>query len=480
MAKSKDPYQMAQFKFGLIAPLVQKTYPDASAAAYCRRVAELPLTLPDGTERRYEPATIARWADYYMEYQMAQFKFGLIAPLVQKTYPDASAAAYCRRVAELPLTLPDGTERRYEPATIARWADYYMEGGLDALIKQPRKDKGETRVLPSEAAARIYAIKEQFPKLPATQVRLRLLEEGLIPINLSVRCIQRFVKDWDFKHGRPLGGKDRKAFETEYFGALWQADTCYFPYIPDGSGKKRRTYLVLILDDYSRMIVGARIYFSDSAENFQATLKTAVSVHGIVQKLYCDHGSPYINKQLEFICADIGTILRHPPVRDSSAKGKCERVFRSIKERWLYGIDTSKIKSLEEFNTLLTAHIREYNMMKHSSTGEAPMDRFLRTRGIISAPQSREWLDDKFMNRVTRKVNGDSTVKLEGVLWDAPMQFIGYTVEVRFAPGGDGAYISADGTRYPLSKTDKAANARTRRSNSPAIDYSQIGDGCNV
>jgi hypothetical protein len=155
-------------------------------------------------------------------------------------------------------------------------------------------------------------------------------------------------------------------------------------------------------------------------------------------------------------------------------------VFKSIKSRWLYGIDTSTIKSLDEFNTMLAAHVREYNLTKHSSTGETPMDRFLRTRGRINTPQSRDWIDDKFMNRLTRKVNGDSTIKLGGDLWDAPMQFIGFTVEVRFTPNGDSAYISADGVHYPLSKTDKAANARTRRANSPTIDYSQMGGGHSV
>ena len=410
-------------------------------------------------------------------YQMAQFKFGLIAPLVQKIYPDATASAYCKRVAELPLTLPDGTERKYNPKTIQRWYEYYVEGGLDALIKQPRKDKGLTRALSPDAIARIYEIRGQFPKLPATQVRLKLLEEGLISSKVSVRCIQRFLKDWDFKHGHPPEGKDRKAFEEEYFGAMWQADSCYFPYIPDGAGKKQRTYLMMIIDDYSRLIVGARLYFSDNAENFQATLKNAVSVFGIPNKIYCDHGGPYVCKQTEFICSDIGAILRRPPVRDGAAKGKIERMFRSAKETWLYGIDTSEIKSLEEFNKMLGEFVRKYNLTKHSSTGTTPMDRFLLTRDRIKAPPSREWLDDKFMNRLTRKVNGDSTVKLGSEQWDAPMQFIGYTVEVRFSPSGDTAYIVSDGIRYPLKKTDRAANARTQRTNFPAIDYSQIGGG---
>ena len=313
--------------------------------------------------------------------------------------------------------------------------------------------------------------------IQSRDIRIRLLEDGLINAKVSVRCIQRFVKDWEFRHGRPAGGKDRKAFEEEYFGAMWQADSCHFPYIPDNDGKKRKTYLMLILDDFSRMCVGANIYFTDNAENFQATLKSAVAIHGVPQKIYADHGGPYVCKQTEFICADIGALLLHPPIRDGAAKGKVERVFRSIKERWLYGIDQSQIKSLDQFNKMLASHIREYNLTKHSSTGATPMERFLATRERIKQPQSHGWLDDKFMNRLTRRVGGDATIKLEGSQWDAPMQFIGYTVEVRFMPGSDGgAYIVSDGERYPLRRTDKAANSRTRRVNEmPTIDYSRQG-----
>jgi transposase InsO family protein len=300
------------------------------------------------------------------------------------------------------------------------------------------------------------------------------MEEGLISAKVSERCLQRFVKDWEFKHGRPAGGKDRKAFEEEYFGAMWQADACYFPYIPDSAGKKRRTFLMLIVDDHSRMAVGAHIYFSDSAENFQATLKSAISIYGIPHKIYCDYGSPYICRQTEFICADVGAVLRHPPVRDGAAKGKIERLFRSIKERWLYGIDQSKIKSIEQFNKILAEHICEYNLTKHSSTLVAPMERFLATRGRIKQPLSREWLDDKFMHRLNRRVGGDATVKLNNEQWDAPMQFIGYTVEVRFMPGGE-AYIASDGERHYLRKTNKNENARTRRADMPSIDYSMTG-----
>lgn len=115
-------------------------------------------------------------------------------------------------------------------------------------------------------------------------------------------------------------------------GGMWQADTCYLPYLKE-SGRSRRVYLVMILDDYSRMIVGGKLFYQDNAANFQQLLREAVATYGIPQKLYVDNGAPYSNEQLSFICGSVGTILVHTPVRDGASKDKVERNFRTLKER---------------------------------------------------------------------------------------------------------------------------------------------------
>ena len=56
----KEQMEVAQMRFGVIAPLVQGTYPDISMAAYCRRVSQTPLRLPDGRTFQYKPKTVAK------------------------------------------------------------------------------------------------------------------------------------------------------------------------------------------------------------------------------------------------------------------------------------------------------------------------------------------------------------------------------------------------------------------------------------
>ena len=413
--------------------------------------------------------------------ELAYFRFALIAPVIQGTFNDASIAAYARRITEKPITRPDGTVFHYKPATLERWVNLYNAGGMDALMPRERSDKGSARSLSDECICEIYKLREKFPRLDAVQIHIKLVEDGLLPATVSPRTIQRYIKANNLKSRAASGQmKDRKAFEEPFFGAMWQADTCYFPYTPDSSGKRKRTYLIAIVDDHSRMIVGARLFFEDNSYNFQKVLKNAISTFGIANKLYVDNGSSYENSQLSYICGSIGTVLIHAPVRDGAAKGKVERTFGVLKSRWLNSLDISNILSLDEFNIELTEAVRKHNLTINSSTEQAPMDRFLSTRGRIRIPESEEWLHDCFMNREKRKVKNDSTLSIDTIQFDAPMQFIKQWVEVRFLPDMlSEAYIFDNGKRYPLKLTDKQANSKAKRDVWPTVDYSK-GDATNV
>jgi len=405
---------------------------------------------------------------------IAHFRFALVAPVIQGTFFESSAAAYYRKVTVNDLTLPDGSTFKYNPKTLEKWTESYRKGGMDALMPKKRSDKGTSRALNDTAIEEIFNLKEQFPKLNATQIYFRLVENRFVPASVSVAAVQRFIKKHDLKSARNLNIKDRKAFEEPYFGAMWQADTCYLPYISE-DGKKRRTYLIMILDDHSRLIVGGQIFYNDNAYNFQKVFKSAVATYGIPHKLYIDNGSNYIDKQLALICGSIGTVKLHTPVRDGASKGKVERNFRTLRDRWLNGLDISTISSLETFNELLADYTRKHNTTQHSAIKETPMDRLIRTKGRIKIPKSHEWLDESFHNRITRKVNNDACISINKIYYDAPQQFISMKVEVRFLPGSmEDAYILYDDQQYPIVQTDKVANSRTKR-NTPHnhLDYSK-------
>ena len=71
-----------------------------------------------------------------------QFRFALIAPLVQGLVPDGSDTAYFMRITKEPLTLPDGRCVKYSWKTPQKWHYLYKKGGFDALLPKTRSDKG--------------------------------------------------------------------------------------------------------------------------------------------------------------------------------------------------------------------------------------------------------------------------------------------------------------------------------------------------
>lgn len=409
---------------------------------------------------------------------IAYFRFGVIAPVIQGTFPDASEAAFYRRVAQEELTRPDGSLRKYSPDTLEKWTSLYRKGGMDALMPKSRCDKGVSRVIDDDAAAEITRFQTSYPHASGVAIHAHLVENGFLPPVVSVRAVQRFLKEKDMYHPRDIVVRERRAFEMERFGQLWQADTAFLPSITGKDGRSRRTYVIMIIDDHSRMIVGGEIFYHDNAINYQKVLKDAIASFGIPDKLLMDNGRPYKNGQLSFILGNLAIKEKHARVRDGATKGKVERNFRSLRSRWLATLDIQKIHSLEQFNTLLKDYIETHNSTFHSGINERPIDRYMNTRSYIRIPRSREWLDEAFYNREERKVREDSVIKINNDEYDVPAQFAGRWVEIRFNPSSmQDAYILYDGSRFPITRTDRAKNGRTLRNSSPeTISYHPSGD----
>ena len=184
--------------------------------------------------------------------ETACFRFGMIAPVIQGTFPDASEAAYYRRVTRDAVTLPNGQTYQYSPDTLERWASLYRRHGMDGLLPKARKDKGGSRSIDAEAAEEIRRLFSDFPGINGVAVHRILVEDGFLPATVSVRAVQRFIRENNLKKPREGSVRERRAFEKSRFGQLWQADTAYLPYITDASGKSRRTCAIMIIDEGRR------------------------------------------------------------------------------------------------------------------------------------------------------------------------------------------------------------------------------------
>ena len=411
-------------------------------------------------------------ADEKRRVELAEYKFGLIAPAVNGTYPDASMAEYFRRVCAEPVGLPDGTRARLKPSTLASWRRRYLSLGFEGLMPKGRSDLGTSRRIDADLGADIQAMRSEHPGVSAKMVHERLVEEGYVAAGeLSVATVQRWFRNNPLAGGEGAPAKDRRAFEAARVNGIWQADTLYGPHVGTPA---RRAYLQAIIDDKSRKVVAARFVARDDAASFQGTLRAAVASHGIPERLFVDNGGPYRNGQLSLICGGLGIVLVHAAVRDGAAKGKIERFNRTLRMRFLSVLPDEARGSMDALNAALARWVAAYNAAVHSSTKTAPNEAFAaeadRLRWLAGGEDA---LDEAFRNRITRKVARDATVRVDHVLYDVPMGLVGERVEVRWTPGREGDVWLAmpDGSRRRLAPTDKAANAEAGRVRAYSVDW---------
>lgn len=411
--------------------------------------------------------------------EMAMLRFSLIAPCINNTYTEASKSAYYRAVSQKPVTLPDGSQIYFNANTLGTWESRYRRLGFEGLQQRNRADRGYSRKLSGEHIEAIAAIKKKYPKINATQIHEKMILENIISASdVSVSTIQRHIKKTYAKDAQNPDIRDRKAFEERFSNGMWQADTLYGPHVLVPKTKtKTRAYLQMIIDDKSRMIVAGKFYDADNSINFLRTLKSAIATYGIPQKLYVDNGSAYKNGALSGICGHLGCVLLHTPVRDGASKGKCERNFRTLRDRWLNCIDLTQTIDMDSLNASLGDYIIKHNATIHSAHGTKPIDVFAHDakEAPVRMPISPEWLRQAFRIHEYRRVKKDGTITIARTLFDAPPHTIGSRIEVCYTPGdiSDVWAVEEDGTLIPIRPTDKVENSKTKRNNSYSLDYSK-------
>lgn len=370
--------------------------------------------------------------------KIAAWKYSIIAPAISGVHGFSSETECLKAAAGKPYQNPvTGETVFFKPNTIRNWAWLYKSGGFDALKPSCRKDMGSFRSLEHDISHDLIVVAEQFPRAPKTVWRKKLIEKAVITDELSQPTFNRLVRklDQEGKLEVLIEKKDRRAYEAAHVNDFWQADTTYLFKL---GGKQ--LYLVLIIDDASRMVMGSGIYYQDNAVNFQKTLRDAIRKYGRPSVLYTDNGGPYANEQLDIICAKAQISHVKAPVRDGAAKGKVERCNRNIKDHWMYAVDTSQFKTIEEVRKSFESWLyREYVNQPHSALlDEAGNPVSPRQRLLCEEKPFRyftgEQLSQIFMQQYSRKIKNDSTFTLHNIRYETDSVFAGSKITVNLNP----------------------------------------------
>ncbi|MCD7804956.1 MAG: DDE-type integrase/transposase/recombinase [Oscillospiraceae bacterium] len=404
--------------------------------------------------------------------QVALFRYGVIAPLETGTSdPSISNNEFFRRAAQKTYTGPDGKETTVAAGTIEKWHLAYSKGGFNALLPQSRRDEGISRKLTPDLQSDIRFLLAEHPRITAAEIHRILLSRGSICLGeLSASTVERFVRT--VRKEEPFTtNKDMRRYERPHINEVWYGDTCFGPYLATPDGKKR-VYFIALIDDASRFIVGADVFFNDTFENLLTVIRSAVSKFGRPKLFAFDNGSSYRNGQMELLAARIGSAVHYCEPYTPTSKSKIERWFLTMRMQYLASLNMKDFHSLEELRQDFAGYVSRYNQAPHSSLeGKTPQERF------FSEPEqirrlTREQIDTYFLLEVERRVSADCVIVIDKTEYEVHYRYAKQRIRLRYSPDMKTVYVvEPSGGLTPIRLLNKQDNAVVKR------DRVRLSDG---
>ncbi|MFC1573220.1 DDE-type integrase/transposase/recombinase, partial [Candidatus Eisenbacteria bacterium] len=394
----------------------------------------------------------------------AVFRYGLISEAT-RPLTDEVVAQVLARIAARQHQLPDASLRRFSAATLRAWLKAYLRGGLEALMPKTRVDKGSFRSIDDDTAEVIARHRVQHRALSVKLFHQILHQDDVLPKGVRVceATLRRFLKARGLDKAVRGPGKARAKYEMPHPNDLWVGDFMHGPRVKAAAGK-RKAILCAIIDDHSRVIVGGRFSFHEETADLLHTLRDAIATYGVPVRFYCDNGPAFSSHHLTEACGRIGCALLHSEPFDSPSRGKIERFFRTVRMRCLPRLTKDDLTSLDALNERFEDWLREdYHLRRHGGINMKPLDRYLAgaEQTLITRLSSQE-IDHAFMGRLMRYVRNDATVKVGGIFYEVPPEFIGARVNLRFPVGRpDHLFLYRDDAPVgAIAPVDLVENAR--------------------
>lgn len=408
--------------------------------------------------------------------EVALFRYGVIADLVQLQPGTKGLYAKLQEKAEKDYAIPGTARRRIAEETVRGWLKAYRKAGFDGLKPKLRSDLGESRALPQDVRDLLVSIKEDNPEFSVQLViKEALAREKKVPagVVLAPTTVYRALSRAGLMRRDGDGGAegDRRRFAFAKAGELWMSDVMHGPTVGVGGGRRKKAYLIGFIDDATRVVPFAAFTLAENTSAFLPVLKQAVMRRGVPKRLFVDNGATYRGHHLALACAKLGITLIHARAYQPESKGKQERWFRTVRMQLLPTLSEADTASLDALNRRLWAWVEgEYHQASHRGLdGETPLDRWAKCGDEVRHVDGKVDLDDLFLFEAKRKVAKDRTVSLNGIVYEVDASLVGATVTLRFEPQSQhrGVQVWLQGKKVHDAKVVNVyANAFVRRDRS--------------
>lgn len=405
--------------------------------------------------------------------EITDFRYRLVAELANPYLSTAERRQMIHEKASVEHDVPGMGRRGLSESYLRKWLAIYLKRGKEGLRPRDRRDVGSSRVLSANEAALVLSTLESKPALTASAVLRLLQDEGKIGSRPSKSSLSRLVRSAGLERAKRLHqAETEKNLKFDFFAPLEcvQVDGMYTVSVADERGKRRQAVLLSFLDDATRRVLYASFAFSESSLAFEAGIRHILAAHGRIGRLYVDHGSAFVSSQTQRILDILGLVLVHSRVGRPAGRGKVERLHRTFRDRFFRLIEAQAIKSLADLEMRFHSWLEsEYHRSPHRGLGgKTPLEAWLEKAHLIIPMDPTIDLEAVFQHQATRKVHKDSTVTVDGALFEVPSTLIGERITVHYCP-----QLSPQRRRLQIVHNgqslgearlvDSYANARVRR-----------------
>ena len=304
--------------------------------------------------------------------RIALKRYQIISPVLAE--PKRAQNEYFRKQAQIEHDFPRYGLKTFSISTLKSWLKKYRKQGFEGLKPKNRSDGGRPRRLDAKTLKAIEIKCKAYPYLTVQKLYENLRNQNLLgtpPVHYNT--LLRLIKDnrWLDVNKRC---DVRKAYEVDNVNDLWVCDFMHGPKVMVNN-RAVKAILCAIIDDHCRMVVGYGFNTSETISALTVVLKEAFMAYGIPKRLYVDNGPSFSSEILARSCAMAGISLIHSKPYDSPSRGKVERLFRTIRDRFLSGVKPGI--SLLDINQAFWMWLQEdYHNKLHAGIGQRPIDRY--------------------------------------------------------------------------------------------------------
>ena len=334
---------------------------------------------------------------------------------------ETTKAVILDRVVKGEMTAAEGAARlKMSKRHIFRLKAKIRESDLSALVHGNRCRRPsnalseETRALVREkgmgeySGASLSHMEELFER-----------NDGLI---ISSKSVGRILKEagWTNPHARKSPKKFKRRKRRERFGSLVQMDASPFDWLGNGE----MVSLHGAIDDATGTVLSLRFEKNECFAGYLHVLEETLRRYGVPASLYSDRHSIFFSPKGEQLSDEdiiegrrapltqYGKILdtlgiEHIPARTPQAKGRIERLWRTLQMRLVVEMRLCGIQTLEEANCFLGQYTEQHNAHFAEAASDAVSD-------FLPCP-APELLRLILGYRDERKASSGSEISLKGV-----------------------------------------------------------------